>query len=431
MTTETLNESPAVVERVHAGRLLEDGHAHYNHNPQDRGNANEAHLLSALAEYEHSIGKTLKVSYGEYAYLGDNGKEGARLAFLPKEGSLDQIGQYVTADHLRAHLEREIPLQKDREAVSAFFMFSEIDSIQSKKRTQDEEQPEIVDRQLTETDAERLNKHADENNTIQPTPDQETKLASALAEPQENAFVRFSSADDVTAQPAAAVSQKNAPQQAKDSLATLLNGRFIRGENGEYRRLMETRVALMDEANKIRFVDKQMDTFQAAIELANSKDWKAILVTGTEKFRREAWYQARLAGLKVVGYEPTEKDLKTFATAQEHRHNKDVPDRASDVSKHLKSESLADAEQYALKSGGGTQSPNIANGRYAGKMIHETEHHMVQDVGRKIAVVHDKSCFDSVNLEKMMARDASLRVQYDKGRGILGAGQERSHAKTY
>lgn len=426
MATETPNESPADVKRIHAGRLLEHGRAPYNHDPQDVGNANEAHLLSALAEYEHSIGKTLKVSYGEYAYLGDNGKEGARLAFLPKEGSLDQIGQYATVDHLRAHLEREIPLQKDRKAVSAFFALSEAYAAQYEERKEQDTE------RLKGSDAEISEEDEDKDNAIQPALIQSKRAVHAHEEPQEDAFVQLPSIGNTAAQATPAPGQEDAPR-AKNSPATLLNGRFIRGENGEYRRLMETRVALVDEANKIRFVDKQIDTFQAAIELANSKDWKAILVTGTEKFRREAWYRASLAGLKVIGYEPTEKDLKTFATAQEHRvtHNKDAPDRAGDVSKRLKSESLADAEKYALKSRGGMQPPNIENGRYAGKVIHETEHHMVQDIGRKVAVVHDKSYFDPANLEKMRARGASLRVQYDKGRAILGAGRERSHAKTY
>src|SRR5260363_41507 len=91
------------------------------------------------------------------------------------------------------------------------------------------------------------------------------------------------------------------------------------GRKGEYHRLKEARVALGDETDKIRFIDKQIDTFQAATELAHSKGWHAILVTGTEQFRREAWYRASLTGLKVVGYEATATDLENLAAAQERR----------------------------------------------------------------------------------------------------------------
>lgn len=385
-------------------------------------NIHEAHLFAALAEYEHRIGETLKMPYGEYTYLGNNGKGGVRLAFLPNSGPLDQIGQYADADHLRVHLERDIPAQKDREAVSAFFMLSEMDAAQSKEKTQNKEQPEMIEEPLKETNIENLNKPKDEDNTIQPAPAQETQAGT-----QNNAFVRLSSTDNAPAQPVI-----TAPQQAKHNPKTILNGRFIRGEKGEYRRLTETRVALVDEKDKIRFVDKQIDTFQAAIELANSKGWQAILVTGTEQFRCEAWYRASLAGLKVVGYEATEKDLETLAKAQEQRmSDKDVLDKAGSTSAYLRSESLADAEKYALQSGGGIQLPNIKNGRYAGKIIYETDHHMVQDIGRRISVVHDKLCFDSAKLKKWMTRSANLHVQYEKGKATLGAHRERSHVRTH
>src|SRR5260364_37768 len=60
-------------------------------------NTDETHLFAALAEYEYRIGQTLKMLYGEYTYLGDHGKEGVRLAFLPNSGPLDQIRRYLNA----------------------------------------------------------------------------------------------------------------------------------------------------------------------------------------------------------------------------------------------------------------------------------------------------------------------------------------------
>src|SRR5260364_62913 len=125
-------------------------------------NTDETPLFAALAEYEYRIGQTLKMLYGEYTYLGDHGKEG------------------------------DGPAQKDREAVIAFFMLSEMDSAQFKKKTQYEALPEISEEPLKEAEAKRLNARENEDNTVQPTPDQETKRTNALTGPQENAFVRFS-----------------------------------------------------------------------------------------------------------------------------------------------------------------------------------------------------------------------------------------------
>jgi|GEM_PF-5715984 len=49
-------------------------------------------------------------------------------------------------------------------------------------------------------------------------------------------------------------------------------------------------------------------TAQIAVDIAKAREWKAIAVTGTKEFRREAWMKASLAGMAVTGYEPSERD---------------------------------------------------------------------------------------------------------------------------
>ena len=44
------------------------------------------------------------------------------------------------------------------------------------------------------------------------------------------------------------------------------------------------------------------------VEVATAKNWKEITVSGTDDFRRNAWIEARLNGVKVKGYEPREAD---------------------------------------------------------------------------------------------------------------------------
>lgn len=231
--------------------------------------------------------------------------------------------------------------------------------------------------------------------------------------------------------------QAHQPGNAAGSPKTLLNGRFILRDEGRYFRVADgvesTRVALVDETSKIRFVDKQMDTFQAAIELAKHKQWEAILVTGSEKFRAEAWHYARMAGLEVVGYEPTEKDLATLKAAQEGRtkvyHGKapNVP-AASPVNAD-KAKSLKEASDYALGAGYGVSEPKGANGRHVGKVIHETDKHIVQEVGRKIAVVHDKEAFDRQALRTAMEKGKTLKIQYAEGRAGIEGSKERSQER--
>src|SRR5260364_404874 len=84
-------------------------------------NTDETHLFAALAEYEYRIGQTLKMLYGEYTYLGDHGKEGVRLAFLPEKGTHERRRGELGEGHFDDNLvERDIG-QKGRGGIIALF----------------------------------------------------------------------------------------------------------------------------------------------------------------------------------------------------------------------------------------------------------------------------------------------------------------------
>lgn len=212
---------------------------------------------------------------------------------------------------------------------------------------------------------------------------------------------------------------KATEQQRDAAPQTLLHGRFMRDEKGDYRRLGEKRVALSDEGERIRFVDKQMDAFEAGVELAKAKGWEAIQVTGTEKFRAEAWFHARMEGLQVIGYEPTPRDLERLETSQS-RAEKSALETAADVV-----ESRRKAEAFVLGTGGGMHAANVEQGRYAGPLMHETTHHFVQDLGRGTAVVHDKSRFPEQELKGRLGLGKNLRVQYQGGRAQMESEREQ------
>jgi hypothetical protein len=48
------------------------------------------------------------------------------------------------------------------------------------------------------------------------------------------------------------------------------------------------------------------EVVRSLILIAKAREWNEITVRGTDRFRREAWLAARLAGLEVRGYQPTE-----------------------------------------------------------------------------------------------------------------------------
>ena len=51
--------------------------------------------------------------------------------------------------------------------------------------------------------------------------------------------------------------------------------------------------------------------------LAQAKGWSAITASGHPDFRREVWMEARLRGIGVLGYEPSEQDQEGLASRLE------------------------------------------------------------------------------------------------------------------
>jgi hypothetical protein len=64
--------------------------------------------------------------------------------------------------------------------------------------------------------------------------------------------------------------------------------------------------AFKDLGRKLTTASENTQVVHSLIEIAHSRGWTEVTVTGTERFRQEAWRQARLEGLAVRGYRPTD-----------------------------------------------------------------------------------------------------------------------------
>jgi len=64
--------------------------------------------------------------------------------------------------------------------------------------------------------------------------------------------------------------------------------------------------AFKDQGRRLTTPSENTQVVHSLIEIAHSRGWTEVSVTGTERFRREAWRQARIAGLAVRGYRPSE-----------------------------------------------------------------------------------------------------------------------------
>ena len=66
--------------------------------------------------------------------------------------------------------------------------------------------------------------------------------------------------------------------------------------------------AFKDLGRRLTTASENAQVVHSLIQIAHSRGWTEVTVTGTERFRQEAWRQARLAGLGVRGYRPSEAE---------------------------------------------------------------------------------------------------------------------------
>ncbi len=93
---------------------------------------------------------------------------------------------------------------------------------------------------------------------------------------------------------------------------------FIRLGGGTYAWKKSQTAAFHDLGDRIRFDRTPETAVKAALQLAREKGWNEVAAAGSIDFRRRAWLQGHLLGIKVVGYEPSRDDMVALA---EHRRD--------------------------------------------------------------------------------------------------------------
>ena len=73
--------------------------------------------------------------------------------------------------------------------------------------------------------------------------------------------------------------------------------------------------AFKDLGRRLTTSSENTRVVHSLIEIAHSRGWTEVTVTGTERFRQEAWREARLAGLAVRGYRPSDAEQAQLVRA--------------------------------------------------------------------------------------------------------------------
>jgi hypothetical protein len=80
--------------------------------------------------------------------------------------------------------------------------------------------------------------------------------------------------------------------------------RFVQVKNKYY--FPDGARAFTDRGNRITTNSENTEVVRSLIDIAKARSWQEITVRGTERFRKEVWIAASVAGLEVRGYKPTE-----------------------------------------------------------------------------------------------------------------------------
>lgn len=73
--------------------------------------------------------------------------------------------------------------------------------------------------------------------------------------------------------------------------------------------------AFVDHGKRLTTRSENAVVIQSMVAIAEARGAKEVQVSGSEFFRKEAWFAARLAGLEVRGYQPTEAEQERVVRA--------------------------------------------------------------------------------------------------------------------
>jgi putative DNA primase/helicase len=101
--------------------------------------------------------------------------------------------------------------------------------------------------------------------------------------------------------PASSTAEKPAPERA---VPEEVRRRFVQVKNRYY--FPDGARAFTDRGTRLTTSSENTEVVRSLIQIAEARGWSEVTVRGTERFRKEAWFAAQMAGIEVRGYKPTE-----------------------------------------------------------------------------------------------------------------------------
>jgi putative DNA primase/helicase len=167
--------------------------------------------------------------------------------------------------------------------------------------------------------------------------------------------------------------------------------------------------AFTDDGNRVTTRSENAIVIQSMVAIAMARAAGPVTVTGTDFFKKEAWFAARLAGLDVLGYEPTALEQERLVRAIARRRTAEGTPQSSSTA--------GTRENGKLEPLRSDPSPNAREGSPAeGELI----------VGR--LVDHGSAPYQHKPNQPM---SYYVRIETDRGdREIWGVDLERAFRKS-
>lgn len=106
-----------------------------------------------------------------------------------------------------------------------------------------------------------------------------------------------------TARAAKPPAAEGSPPASPWALPQAVRDRFVEDKRRFY--FPDGAAAFRDHGRRLTTASENTEVIHSLVDIARTRGWEEITAEGTERFRREAWRQGRLAGLAVRGYKPT------------------------------------------------------------------------------------------------------------------------------
>jgi hypothetical protein len=122
---------------------------------------------------------------------------------------------------------------------------------------------------------------------------------------------RIRTAPPRDAKPAPPNSERAVPESDSRAVPEHINARYIKVGNKYH--FTNGDLAFKDRGRRLSTRLENTEVIRDLIAIAKERGWDGIALGGTERFRKEAWQQAKVAGLSVRGYRPSELERAQLA----------------------------------------------------------------------------------------------------------------------